>query len=128
MQSKDFLSRDWWMFCISAQCICLCQDHFLWAFAAGKNSTLEYFFKSTQSQMHCKLQPWWLYVWKIITVPHYSSWNFSPPHVIFCFCQSLQNVMEKVTSQNPFPKISWENNIQFCDLKEETFISNWRKI
>ena len=62
-----------------------------------KNSTLEYFFKSTYCLIHRKLQL--LAVWKIITVFRSSSWNFSSPHYVTYFVrQSLQKVKEKMTS------------------------------
>ena len=67
-------------------------------------------------------------LWKIITVFRSSSWNFSSPHYVTYFVrQRLQKFTEKVTSKVPFREISWEN-IHFCGLKKETFISNGRKI
>ena len=67
-------------------------------------------------------------LWKIITVFRSSSWNFSSPHYVTYFVrQRLQKFTEKVTSKVSFREISWEN-IHFCGLKKETFISNGRKI
>ena len=91
-----------------------------------KNSTLGYFCKSTYSQMHRKLQPWWFFG-RLLLCSVLQIWNFSSPHdVTYFVCQSLQKYMEKVTSKVPFPEVSWEN-IHFCGLKKR-LISNGRKI
>ena len=67
-------------------------------------------------------------LWKIITVFHSSSWNFSSQHYVTYFiCQSLQKFTEKVTSKVLFRKIGWEN-IHFYGFKKKTFISNGKKI
>ena len=111
-----------WMFCIH-----LCRVHLLWAFAAG---------------ILWKTQPWNIFarvltvkciascmmaLWKISTVLHSSSWNFSSPHYVTYFvCQRLQKFMKKVTLKVLFHEVSWENT-HFCGLKKETFISYGRK-
>ena len=67
-------------------------------------------------------------LWKTITVFRSSSWNFLSPHYVTYFVrQRLQKFMEKVSSKVPFREISWEN-IHFCGLTKETFISNGTKI
>ena len=67
-------------------------------------------------------------LWKIITVFRSSSWNLPSPHYVTYFVrQTLQKFTGKVTSKVPFHEISSEN-IHFCGLKKETFVSNGRKI
>ena len=112
-------------------CIHLCRNHLPLAFAAGipwKTQSWDgYFCKSTCSQMHRKLQPWWLFGrWLLCSVLQVEISHFH--YFVTCFVrQNLQKFTEKVTSKVLFRKIRWEN-IHFYGLKKEFFVSNWRKI
>ena len=90
-----------------------------------KSSTLGYFCKSIYSQIHCKLQPWWLFGRQLLC--SVLQVEMSHPHITLHVCQSLQIFMEKVTLKVLFHRITWKK-IHFCGLKKETIISNGRKI
>ena len=90
-----------------------------------KNSNLGYFCKSTYSQMHRKLQPWWLFRRWLL----YYVLQVEISHLTLCqmFClPKPSNIYGESDIVSPLCEISWKN-IHFCGLKKETFISNGRK-
>ena len=91
-----------------------------------KNSTLGYFCKSTYSQMHRKLQPWW----------HFRRWllyyvlQVEISHLTLCQMFWLPKP-SNIYGESDFVSSTLRNKLEkytFSWIKKETFISNGRKI